>query len=96
MRTFFDNQILKICNLIDNLLDNLKKSDQHSSEVVVSQPSNELVPSGSSNEFLLMLILDSPKLSYLGVSEVPITFEHSWFPNILRLMADVQMQLVWR
>ncbi|MCJ1345924.1 hypothetical protein MMC31_004134 [Peltigera leucophlebia] len=33
MRNFFDNQIRKICNLIDNLLDRLKNSDQHSEEV---------------------------------------------------------------
>lgn len=77
MRNFFDNQIHKICNLIENLLDRLEKSDQHSSEEVVSKPSNELVPFNSPNEFLLMLKIDSLKLSYLGVSEVPITFEHS-------------------
>ena len=55
MRTFFDHQIRKIFNLIDNLLDQLKKSDEHSSEEVVSKPANKLIPSGSPNESLLML-----------------------------------------
>lgn len=61
MRNFFDYQIHKIFNLIDNLLDRLKQSDNHWSEKVVSKPSDELVPSGSSNEFLLVLKLDSRK-----------------------------------
>ena len=93
MRNFFDYQIRKICNLIDNLLNRLKISDEHSSEQVVSKPSNEFVPSDSSNEFLLMMKLDSPKSSYLEVSEVPITFGQSWLPDIRRLMTNVQMPL---
>ena len=93
MRNFFDYQIRKICNLIDNLLNRLKISDEHLSEQVVNKPSNELIPSDSPNEFLLMMKLDSPKSSYLEISEVPITFGQSWLPDIRRLMTNVQMPL---
>lgn len=55
MREFFDSQIHKIFNLIDNVLDQLKRSDKHSAEEVVSKPSNEHVPSSLPNEPLLTL-----------------------------------------
>ena len=55
MRTFFDHQIRKIFNLIDNLLNRLKTSDEHLSEEVVSKLANKLIPSGLPNESLLML-----------------------------------------
>lgn len=44
-----------IFNLIDKVLDQLKRSDEYSAEEVVSKPSNKHVLSDLPNESLLIL-----------------------------------------